>query len=451
MDNFKKTWINLLLAVACFLPLFGQGDFNLPQKKSDKIKFKLVGNLIVIPVELNGVELSFILDSGVSKPILFNITNTDSLQIKNVEKIFLRGLGEGGQPVEALKSRKNFFKLGNALNINQDIYVVFDNSINFTSRLGVNVHGIIGYDIFKSFVVEINYISKYIKLHEPELYTYKSCRKCETFDLSLYNNKPYIEAEVEVDKGSIPVKLLIDTGSSDALWLFEDHDIGLKPFENRYFDDFIGKGLSGNVYGKRSKVKSFKLKSFELDNVNVAFPDSSSISTARLIKNRNGSMSGELLKRFNLIFDYKRAKLVLKKNGNFKASFYYNRSGIILEQTGSRIVKEKEDRGLTGYGNRGGEGTQIDLNTYYRFALKPFYSIVELRPNSAAASVGLKVGDIVVSVNGKQSHNLKLQQIMEYFKNDVGKLIRLKIDRDGELLSFQFRLEDVFNQKKLPK
>ncbi|WP_460218027.1 aspartyl protease family protein [Psychroserpens sp. MEBiC05023] len=451
MISTKKILLLLLLLIASVCSSLAQGDFNLPRKDNDKIKFRLINNLIVIPVEINGVELSFILDTGVSKPILFNITNTDSLQIKNVETIFLRGLGAGSKPIEALRSRNNFFKIGNAININQDIYVVFDNSINFSNRLGVNVHGIIGYDLFKNFVVEINYISKYIKLHKTESYVYKTCKKCEVFNLSLYNNKPYMETEVKVDDKFLPVKLLIDTGSSDALWLFEDKEKGLEPFDNRYFEDFIGKGLSGNVYGKRAKVKSFKLKGFELNDVNVAFPDSISISTARRIKNRNGSVSGEILKRFNLIVDYKNAKITLKKNGNFRIPFYYNRSGIIIEQTGSRVVKEKEDRGIVGYGNNTDNETRIELSTHYKFSLKPSYSIVELRVGSPAAEAGLMVDDEILSVNGKKAHELSLQRIMEYFKNDIGKLIRMKIERNGEVMSFQFRLEDVFKKKELPK
>ncbi len=76
---------------------FSQGGFNLIHSDRDKIKFELIDNLIVIPVEINGVELSFLLDSGVSKPILFNIINlSDSLQIHNVELVYLRGLGSEG-------------------------------------------------------------------------------------------------------------------------------------------------------------------------------------------------------------------------------------------------------------------------------------------------------------------------------------------------------------------
>ncbi|OUS03380.1 signaling protein [Flavobacteriales bacterium 33_180_T64] len=446
MATTKKIFISILFIVLCFSTSFGQGVFNLPGKKSDKIKFQLINNLIVLPVEINGVKLSFLLDTGVSKPILFNIANTDSLQIKNVETIYLRGLG-GGEPIKALKSQRNFFKIGNAININQDVFVVFDSSINFTSRLGVNIHGIIGYDVFKNFIVEINYVSKYIKLHKPETYKYKDCKKCEVFNLSFYNNKPYIEAEVKIDSEFKPIKLLIDTGSSDALWIFEDEALGLEPIKNKTFDDYLGKGLSGSLYGVRSKVNVFKLKSFELENVNTAFPDSVAISYARKLKGRNGSVSGEILKRFNHIVDFRNAKITLKKNGNYKAPFYYNRSGITLEQSGSRVIKEAEDRGRVGYGNRGGNDTQIVLSTFYKFTLKPSYSIFELRENSPADKAGLKIGDIILSINGKATHSLILQNITAYFKNDIGKLIRLKIERDGEVRSFQFRLEDVFKKK----
>lgn len=104
-----------LLLFLLFLTLFGysQGKFVLQNNKdSDKIRFKLINNLIIIPIEINGAELSFILDSGVRKPIVFNILNIDLLYINQTEKILLRGLG-GGDPIEAIRSKKNIFKIGN--------------------------------------------------------------------------------------------------------------------------------------------------------------------------------------------------------------------------------------------------------------------------------------------------------------------------------------------------
>ncbi|WP_033960956.1 aspartyl protease family protein [Psychroserpens jangbogonensis] len=444
----KKNSLLLFLLFA-ITSSFSQSDFSLPNLEKDKIRFELIGNLIILPVEVNGVELSFVLDTGVSKPILFNLANIDSLQINKVESILLRGLG-GGAPVEAIKSKHNFLSIGNAININQDIYLVFDSSINFTARLGRPVHGIIGYDLFKDFIVEINYASKYIVLHKPNSYTYKSCKKCETFDLSFYKNKPYVFGEIEVDSSFVPVKLLIDTGSSDALWIFENEDKGLVPTENMYFDDFLGKGLSGNIYGKRSKIERFRLKKFELNNVNTAFPDSTSISFARKYTQRNGSISGEVLKRFNMIVDYKNKKLTLKKNKNFRSSFSYNKSGIIIEQNGVIMIKERKNRSGLGFREGSDANIHVETITHYKLSVKPAYTIVEIRKDSPAEKAGLLVGDIILTINGKETHILELQNVVGYFKSKTGKLINLKINRNGRVMLFGFRLEDVFKQKELP-
>ena len=68
--------------------------FELPNgKKYEKVNFKLINNLIIIPIEVNGAKLSFILDSGVSKPILFNVSDKDSIQLRNVSEITISGLG----------------------------------------------------------------------------------------------------------------------------------------------------------------------------------------------------------------------------------------------------------------------------------------------------------------------------------------------------------------------
>jgi len=432
--------LSLLISIFCF----SQSSFTIPRSTSDKIRFKLIDNLIVLPVEVNGVELSFLLDSGVSKPILFNIANhADSLQINHVEIIYLRGLGGEGS-IEALKSKHNLFRIGNAINVNQDVFVVFDNAINFTPRLGVPIHGIIGYDVFKDFIVEINYSKKFIKLHNPKTYVYKDCKKCETLNLTLNQNKPYIDASVEINSNIIPVKLLIDSGGSDALWLFEDENIGMAPVGDKYFEDYLGKGLSGSVYGKRSKVTSFSLNSFKLEEVNVAFPDSISISFARKFKERSGSISGELLKRFNIIMDYPNGKVTFKKNGNFKSPFHYNKSGIVLEQDGIRVVKESKDNVFFKGDKSSDTSNRIVVQTSYNYAVKPAFKIVELRKDSPAEKAGLHLGDVVVSINNKEAHDLSLQEINGIFRADDGKHIKMKVDRNGVILTFRFVLVNLF-------
>lgn len=439
----KKWHLIFILLSLVIQHSFSQGKFELQNTDSDKIYFQLIHNLIIIPVEVNGVKLSFILDTGVSKPIIFNFLNiSEELHINEAEIIYLRGLGEG-ESVKALKSNNNIFKFGKAVNVNQDLFAVFDPALNFAPRLGVPIHGIIGYDILKDFVVEINYSKKFIKLYDPLNYNPKNCKNCDSLDLSFHTNKPYIECEVVINNNTIPVKLLIDTGGSDALWLFEDEENQITLLE-KYFDDFLGRGLSGNVYGKRGKIDKFLIKNFELENINVAFPDSSSVSLAKKIKDRNGSLSGEILKRFNIIFDYKKSKITLRKNNKFNTPFYYNKSGITIEHSGVRVIKER-DNDILVFGRKIDRSDQssIVLSTSYKYSLATAFTIVELRDNSPAKKAGLELEDIILTVNGKESHLYSLQDIIEMFYGEEGKRINLLIDRNGIQMKFSFRLEDL--------
>ncbi|MFI1771648.1 aspartyl protease family protein [Thalassobellus citreus] len=442
----KKLFI-LILLVFCVNNLsFSQHKFTIQNKKqSDKIKFKLINNLIVFPVEINGVTLSFILDTGVSRPLIFNSLNvSDTLKIKNAEKISLRGLG-GGESIEAFKSKNNVLKIGDAIKLNQELYAIEGINLSFSSRLGISVHGIIGYDLFKDLIVEINYTSKYIRLTEPKKFEYKKCRKCEYLNLEFYNNKPYVTAEVVLEEKKIPVKLLIDSGSSDALWLFEDDSLGIIP-SNKFFNDFLGHSLSGSVYGKRSKVDAFLLKSFEIKGSNVAFPEALSVAFAKHVKDRNGSIGANMLKRFNVVIDYKFAIIRLKKNSYFNEAFNYNKSGIELEYDGQRLVKERrhfKNKSEVRESEAASSSDGVIVEQQYKLVLKPSYTIVELRKGSPAERVGLMIGDVVLSINGKSAYHYNLQQLTHMFYAREGKHIKLRVDRNGELLTFNFQLEDV--------
>ena len=443
----KRAFYVIILYVLSSSFCYSQDYFIVNSKKGvDKVKFKLVNNLIIIPVEINGVSLSFLLDTGVSKPIVFNFLNiSDSLKIKNAQKIMLRGLGEG-DAIEALRSKNNIFRIGEAININQDLYAILDSSLNFSHKLGLPIHGIIGYDLFKDLVVEINYTKRFLKLTNQEDYRRKSCKGCEELNLEFYKNKPYVNGVVDIDNRNIPVKMLIDSGGSDALWLFENEAIGINS-NAPFFQDFLGHGLSGSVYGKRSKIKAFHLNKFTIKNPNVAFPDTTSIGHALDHKERHGSVSGNILKRFNIVFNYRKGKVRLKKNRFFKESFRYNKSGIELAHNGVRLVKD--DTGFVSPKTKNKsstveDNTQIVYSPNYKLRLKPAYVILELRIDSPAYRAGLKIGDTVLSVNNKPAHQFALlQDLMELFYGNHNKSIKLKVERGGEVLTYSFKLVDM--------
>ncbi len=432
------------------LSVFSQGNFELQNGIRDKIHFKLVNNLIVIPVTINGVSLSFLLDTGVSKPIIFNFFNLqEELSIHETETILIQGLGND-EPIEALRSSNNTVIIGEAVSLNQDLFAIIDASINFVPSLGIPIHGIIGYDLFKDFVIEINYSRKFIKLYNPHLYDSKLSKKWRKLDLKFYNKKPIIEASVTVNNQVVPVNLLIDTGGSDALWLFEDSVQSLSIPTNT-FDDFLGKGLSGTIFGKRTVVESFRLKDYQLNKVNVAFPDTASIQKAKINTLRNGSLMGDVLHRFNWVFDYKSQWVAFKKNKFFNPPFNYNKSGVVLQYAGVRLVKTrtripvKTVHSSTETSNQ--SSNTINFTSTYKFEVVPELIISDIRPHSPSDKAGLEIGDVVLSINNQNLSSLTLQKAIDQFYGADGKQIKMTIERGGIVLKYQFRLRDLLHKK----
>lgn len=438
-----KKLFYIFFILFCFKLSYSQNGFVLDQERPSKIYFKLINNLIVIPVEVNNVKLSFLLDTGVSRPILFNILNfNEKLEVNNKESIFLRGLGDG-DTVEAIKSTNNVFKIGNTINLNQDLYAINNPEIDFMARLGLPIHGIIGYDFLNNFIVEINYSKKYLKVHNPKFYKKKKCKKCLESDMVFHNNKPFINVQAVLSNNNlIDLKLLIDSGGSDALWLFENKDNNINiPLNN--FDDFLGRGLSGNVYGKRAKINQLNIGEFKLTNVNTAFPDSLSIGFASRNTSRNGSLSGDVLKRFNIIFDYPNKKISFKKNRHFNDPFKYNKSGISIEHQGARLVKKvTKNFNFKTYDSENQNSTFSTIESY-KYIFVPAYKIVQIRKDSPADKAGLLINDIVISVNRKPTHTLGLQDIIDIFYGDEGKTVRMIVERNGIQLRYSFVLKSM--------
>ena len=79
--------------------------------------------------------MSFILDTGVDKTILFSLSENDSLGLKNVKKISLHGLGKG-KAIDALISQKNKLKVGALKSNDETIYVVLKDQFELSGKMG---------------------------------------------------------------------------------------------------------------------------------------------------------------------------------------------------------------------------------------------------------------------------------------------------------------------------
>lgn len=437
----------LYLCFFTYLTSFSQSNFQLANnKKRIVIPFKLINNLIFIPIKVNGETLTFLLDTGVEQTILFSLDDKQQVSLFHLQKINLKGLGSN-DAVEAYKSSENKMEVNGYVDDEHEIYLILDQEFNFSSQVGIPVNGIIGYHFFKSHPIEIDYERKKIIVYSADnkKLSKKLMRNFKKDSIAIEENKPYYVSNVTTTTLSYPSKMLLDTGNSDALWLFLNKPTQLQ-LPPKTIQDFLGRGFSGNVYGQRARIPSFTFGSTTFENGIGTFPDSTSIKSLNFVKDRAGSIGGEILSRFQIVFDYPNGKLYSKPNSKCNEPFNYNMSGIEVQHDGLEWVKEtyedNQSKGQTFY-NGYTSDIRIQDNLKIKFELKPVFRIYNVRADSPAAQAGLSAKDKIIAINKQKAHTLSIEKINEILKSEEGKTIEIVIERSSKVYTFKFQLKKI--------
>ena len=161
---------------------------------------------------------------------------------------------------------------------------------------------------------------------------------------------------------------------------------------------------------------------------------------------RNGSVGGEVLRRFNIVFNYPQKQITIRKNANFKLPFQYNLSGLELQHNGMRYIAERlaDAKGMLSKDSETFGNVQILMQNTTRLSLVPEIVVSGIRAGSPAAQAGLQEGDVILAVNGKNVYRYKLQEVLKMINEKEGKRVKLLIERLNKDLVFSFVLEDVF-------
>ena len=237
---------------------------------------------------------------------------------------------------------------------------------------------------------------------------------------------------------------MLDTGNSDAVWVFTNKTDKIS-LPSKNIQDYLGRGFSGNVYGKRARIQSFEFGNKEFAYPLVTFPDSSSVKSVNFVPDRVGSIGSEIISRFTVVFDYLNHALYTKPNSKLNHPFHFNMSGIEVEHSGLEWVKEtvdeKSNQGIKIYTDANQENLQNSLKI--RFALKPIFKIASVRVGSDAEKVGVKIGDRLISVNQHSADGYTIETINDLLKSEEGKTIELEVERDSQPLKFRFKLKKI--------
>ena len=435
-----KTYFLALYLWHCFS--FAQSQLFLSHQSKAKISFEWKSNLIIIPVNIQGVELNFLVDTGVGHTLIFDNHKAQQLGFSQDHPYLLRGLGD--QPaLKAFQVKIKRLDIANFHIDNLTALVLPESEFILSKRIGAHIDGIIGHDLFEHFPVLINYPRKYIEINPVKTHERWKKKKMARLSLHFYKRKPYVELTIpQPANATIKGNFLIDTGLSDALWLFSKHlDFEKSP---PVFEDFLGTGINGDVYGERGKIPSLVLGKTSLNQVKVAYPSVKNFDSLALEKNRLGSIGAELLSRFALLIDYPNKQLLLKPTAKTADPFYYNLSGLELAYEGTQIVKRRLPS-VERKGSTGNDGIEILLQKRYELSFHPALKVTYVRPNSPAEQAGIRSGDILIQINGREIHQMSLEKVLAILQKEPGEKIKLTVKREDNLKKFTFRLQSFFS------
>lgn len=375
-----------------------------------KIPIDIYNNLIIGSVELqNTVPLRFIFDSGVRNTIITEKSITDLLGLEYVRKYTIRGVG-GDHIIEAFVVNDVSIGIEGIKGRGHSVLVLKEDYIDLSSFLGTPVHGMVGYELFSRFIVEIRYNRNFVRMHRAE--SFKPGRRYTAVPISIEDTKPYVHAPVVFKNGNQhTLKLLIDTGASHGLMLdpYSDEKVTVP---EKTIDANIGQGLGGKIEGEIGRISTFHLGDYQLEDVVVRFPYegsyTDSLNASKVF--RHGSIGGEVLSRFNIIFDYSKEIMYIRRNSSFNDEFYYNLSGMTVKAKGAKF------------------------NEFF---------VEEVRKSSDAYAQGIRENDELIQINGLDTDEMTLPVLNSFFNRKPGRRVSLTILRGEKEIRYKFLLESA--------
>jgi hypothetical protein len=275
--------------------------FSLPDSVSEMtLRYRTVRGLIILPVTINdSIEVNLILDTGCRNLILFGNRFTNLFKINAGRPIEFSGLGSG-KPVRGKLS------LGNKVSIQQvlgeQIPVVLVSSKNLFGNYP-GIHGVIGYDIFVRFEIELNPGDRTISFRPasgsraPAGYT--------SVPLRIQDARPVMQSHIFVNKNKKRgrlVDLMIDTGSSLGLLL---KTTNISEFKYEGNETVLGIGLNGPVSGYETISNKLVLTGMEMEAVPTGIVSSE--------WHNNASIGMDILKDYIVILNYCEAYACFKR------------------------------------------------------------------------------------------------------------------------------------------
>jgi membrane-associated protease RseP (regulator of RpoE activity) len=338
--------------------------------------------------------LNFILDTGSGGISLDSTTAVYFGLTPEPSDRTIRGIG-GVRKVSFLNNRAlHLHNLSvDSLNFHVNDYTIL------TEVYGERIDGIIGYSLFSRFIVKLDFDKSIIEFWTKGSMKYP---KGGYLFKPVINTLPVEKMKIR-DAETVNTRFLIDMGAGLNMMLTRDlvKDSALL-FKNRKLYTKEAEGLGGKIDMHMTVLREVKFGPYRFYNVPVyVFDDVYNVTSYPYL---GGLLGNDLLRRFNLIINYEKKHFYLLPNAQYRNRFDYSYSGIELYFVEGKII------------------------------------IGDVAVGSPAEKCGLKEGDIIVAINKNFTQNMTQ---MKHALQNAGEKVKVIITRDGDLKSFEFRIQSI--------
>lgn len=296
----------------------GKGGEVSPPKISERSSapthFELTDSLIYMQASINGSQpLWMVLDTGASVTV-FDESVSKMLGIRFLGEGNVDGPGQGPNQKWTFANHTTLMFAGIDLG---DQTVATLPLEWFSRQVGRRTDGFLGSNVFRNYVVEIDYENQVLRLHDPEVYRYSGSGQRLPLRF-IWNDIPTVHAEVVAQDGTaINGVFLVDSGATTAIWL-------TKAFSEAHPEVLSAQGavevpkvvaVGGELSARLGRVQAIKLGGFEVSMPLTQFTQNTSgIFASPCI---TGTIGAQMLRRFTVIFDYPHGQMILEPNEHF--------------------------------------------------------------------------------------------------------------------------------------
>jgi predicted aspartyl protease len=320
---------------------------------SATVPFRLLNNHIYVAVTVNGKgPYTFIVDTG--GHALIDPELVSKLGLKIVGAAPMSGAGEKTASAGFTQVKEiavGAIRMRDQLGFTAPVYA--------PAIEGIRVDGMLGFELFRRFAVQIDYNRQLLIITDPTRFDAAGAGTAIPF--VFYDHLPMVSGSI----GNLPARFDIDTGSRaeiDITSPFTDaHE--LRARFSKGVSAVTGWGVGGPSRSYVVRLPSLTLGSVRVDSVVAGLSEDKGGSISD--PNYDGNIGSGLLKRFVVTFDYAHQKMYLRPITPVPVDAgRFDRAGMWI--------------------NSGPNG----------------YVVTDVAANGPAAQAGIQVGDVITRLDG---------------------------------------------------